>query len=227
MKQELIQYLQNTQKNPAALRQFLLYRGSDEASQLLNWLESSTKSATIHEPLYVPLQGTPHEQARSLIEQCTRCSSVKEKKNSFGDGTNGVMVILHAPRLLDRREIDVYRSESVALLQKMIAATGLDYRHCYITNMIKCEPDDVFVKPSQLLGSCLNLLKEELKILSPKIVIVMGEIQPLQEIVHDSHSVEWFTLEHPITLIKNPDLKRKAWGTLQNVMTSLTGLQES
>ena len=60
--------------------------------------------------------------------------------------------------------------------------------------------------------------------MKPRIVIVFGDIMPLQKIVKGSVDIFWYNIEHPITLIKNPDLKRPAWSTLKLVMAKMKEL---
>ena len=45
----------------------------------------------------------------------------------------------------------------------------------------------------------------------------MGDILPLQNVVKSSSGISWFNTDHPVTLLKNPDLKRPAWETLKLV----------
>jgi DNA polymerase len=133
------------------------------------------------------------------------------------------MIVLNAPRYLTPSRRELYRQESVELLKKMVAAIGLDIRHCYVTNLVKCESEQVTIKPSEMVANCQPILLRELEELSPRVVLVMGEIMPLQTIIHESTGIEWFNLEHPITLINNPEHKRQAWETLKLVKRSLEG----
>lgn len=153
----------------------------------------------------------------SLIQECGKCSSVREKKKGFGTGANRLMVILNAPVMMNRMEVTLYRNESAGLLRKMIQAIGFELEDCYTTNLIKCESDDPLTKPSDMIKNCTGILEKELSFYNPEIVLVMGEILPLQSIVKNSSGVSWFNTEHPVSLLKNPGLKRPAWETLKQV----------
>jgi DNA polymerase len=161
----------------------------------------------------------------SLIQKCDKCSKVKEKKKGFGTGANRIMVILNAPMMMNRIEITLYRTESVDLLRKMIKAIGFELEDCYTTNLIKCESDDALTKPSDMIKNCTGILEKELNFYSPEIGIVMGEILPLQSIIKKSSGITWFNTEHPVSLLKNPGLKRPAWETLKEVKKKYRELQ--
>ena len=105
----------------------------------------------------------------------------------------------------------------------MLTSINVEFSLCYITNLLKCEPAETIHRPSTMFMECQHILKKELELISPRLVMVFGEIIPLQKIVHESEGISWFTIDHPITLIKNPDLKRKAWKTLQLVQAEMNG----
>jgi len=157
--------------------------------------------------------------------ECTRCPGAVDRKRPFGTGSSGVMIVLNAPKLSGRMEIEFYRSDSAGLLKKMTSAIGLGLNECYVTNLVKCDTSDSLVKPSEMVNNCLPMLKGEIEKVKPRIVIVMGELVPLRQIINASRGISWFNTEHCISLIKNPDLKRPAWETLKMVRKKLQELR--
>ncbi len=125
------------------------------------------------------------------------------------------MVVLNAPRMANKAELRIHRTESADLLKKMINAIGLELHECYVTNLIKCETSDPFVKPSDMLRNCLDILKAEIDMKKPQLGIVMGELIPLQPVIKSVKGISWYNTEHTLSLIKNPELKRPAWETLK------------
>jgi uracil-DNA glycosylase len=65
-----------------------------------------------------------------------------------------------------------------------------------------------------MFTSCADILREEMKEVNPSFVIVMGAFAPVARLSKEFTSVRWFNIEHPVTIIKNPELKRSAWETL-------------
>ncbi len=207
LKTDIINYLAAAGENSS----LLMTRGEEEIKVLKEWLAHSA----CDEKNSKHVAASSLDTIREKINLCRACGDTVERKLPFGTGTSGVMVILHSPRLVDRVEKKILKAESVETLKKMLVAIGLDMRECYITNMIKCEPGNVFTRPSEMMSNCFEILREELAVVKPKMVFVMGEMQPLQKIVHESRGIIWYAFEHPITLIKNPEMKRAAWNTLK------------
>jgi DNA polymerase len=162
--------------------------------------------------------------ARELIENCGLCPDPIDRKMPVGSGVNRVMVIMNSPVMTSRSEIELFRKDSADLLKKIISTAGLILEECYITNLVKCKSGDPVMMPSRMMERCLDVLKAEMDIIRPSIVLVFGELHPLQSIVRSSGDVEWFAVDHPVALIKNPDLKRAAWNTIKLVKEKAAGL---
>ena len=192
----------------------LLFRGETERDRLAGWLCREEQA----------VNRARDDDIRALIESCDRCAGIEEKKFGFGTGANRVMVILNAPQLVNILEKKVLKKESVDMLKKMLQAAGLSFTDCYVTNLVKCDVGDPLLKPSQVVKNCERIIDREIEIMKPRIAIVFGDIIPLQRIVKGSGDVNWYNIEHPITLIKNPDLKRPAWSTLKLVMARMKEL---
>jgi uracil-DNA glycosylase len=177
----------------------ILSRGNEEIDRLAGW-------ACRHERAS---EEERQEDLKKLTESCNRCAGVEDRKIAIGTGVNRVMIILN---------------ESVDLLKKIIQAAGLSFGECYITNLVKCDANDPLIKPSQMVKNCEYIITREIEITKPRIVIVFGDIIPLQKIVKESDEILWYNIEHPVTLIKNPELKRNAWNTLKLIMTQMKEL---
>ncbi len=122
--------------------------------------------------------------------------------------------------MLSTVEKKVLMLDVTTMIEKMMMAIHVKPESCYITHMIKCEGDEL---PGKMFSECQQLLIKEIQMVNPRVIIVMGEMRPLQRIVKASSGIQWFNIEHPITLIKNPELKRGAWNTLQTGKAVLQG----
>lgn len=194
----------------------VIYKTAEEMLFLHGWLNREE----------FPSPDLSEESISLLVNRCEKCKKIKEKKKGFGTGGNRMMVILNTPVMMNRIEMTLYRTESVDLLRKMVKAIGFELEECYTTNLIKCESDDAFTKPSDMIKNCIDILERELNYYKPEIVIVMGEILPLQKIVKGSSGISWFNTDHPVSLLKNPDLKRPAWETLKLVKKKYAELKK-
>jgi len=189
----------------------ILFKNQDEREYISKWLKLvKSKDMAIADG-----------DIDSMIDKCTKCRDILSRKKAFGTGSNGLMIILNAPRMLSRLDIKLYKKESASLLKKMLEAIELNMRDCYITNLIKCESSDIMQKPSEMVGNCMSILEKELEKISPRAVLVMGEILSLQDLIHKTEGITWYNTEHAISLIKNPVLKKPAWETLKLIKQKL------
>lgn len=192
----------------------LIFKGNDELSQLTQWLDHeklNIKDEIFDKSIYL----------KNLIDKCVKCKESSEKKFGYGSGANNVMIILNAPKLINKLEKDLFKNDSIDLLKKIIKSINLNFSECYITNLTKCDHNDFILKPSQLMQNCEQLIEEEISVMQPRIIIVMGDIVPLQKVLKKSVDVLWYNVDHPITLLKTPELKKNTWNTLKLVMENL------
>ena len=194
-------------------KDFTVVKNKDELSYLCSWLcdDQSPKSKK-------------PSRIKDIIDACNLCENSSEKKYGFGEGASGIMIILNPPAMMSEMERQVYKADSLTLMKKMVESLGVPLNKCYTTNLLKCAIKNAMLKPSDVLNNCASVLKSELEFINPKIVIVMGDIISIQNIVHSSRGILWHTVDHPITILKNPKLKRKTWNTLKLVIEEMKGL---
>lgn len=197
-------------------KRLLLFRNQAELEFLKSWLleDMVMDGAGIKEKI------GPVEE---LILNCIKCGNIYNKKAGFGSGESGVFIILNRPGTGSAVESDGVKRESIDLLKKIIKAMELDYSKCYITNLIKCESRDTMNRPSLMFKNCENNLICELEEKQPRVAIVMGSSLPLRKITADYKDISWYNIEHPVSIVKNPDLKRPAWEILKKAMSELKG----
>lgn len=196
-------------KDRKLMRNTLLYKGENELNLLVGMLKPKSDARRV--------SSISDISADFLLSECKACPEIIERKAPFGSGANKVMIILNAPKMANRIEMSIHRSESIELLKKMVTAIGLEMKECYVTNLIKCETGSALIKPSDMVKNCTKVLEREIEIIKPELVLVMGDILALQGIVNSSKAITWFNTEHTISLIKNPELKRPTWETLKLV----------
>jgi uracil-DNA glycosylase len=192
----------------------ILSRGAEELELIAGWVCRQERA----------VEEAREDDIKKIIESCAKCTGVEERKFGIGAGLNRVMVILNSPQLVNLVEKKVLKKESVDLLKKIIQTTNLNFSECYVTNLVKCEVGDPLMKPSQIVKNCEYIIDREIAIIKPRIIIVFGDIIPLQKIIKGSGDIFWYNIEHPITLIKNPELKRPAWNTLKLIVSKIKEL---
>ncbi|MBN2039120.1 MAG: hypothetical protein JW864_03705 [Spirochaetes bacterium] len=195
----------------------LLYRDEEELSFLKEWMSEEI----------VPQKTSAYESAIEQtipdndIQNCTLCGRVKNRKPGWGTGQNGIIIIINTPLNISSAERDELRQESGDLLNRMISAINLNLKECYVTNLIKCEPESSVNTPGMMLKNCAPKLVREVDDYSPKIGIIMGDDTPLKRLMNQYKNIAWYRIDHPIKILKNPALKKSAWITLKQIIADM------
>jgi uracil-DNA glycosylase family 4 len=192
----------------------LLYRNNDELSFLKKWISEKENVNSARNNLDPSLI---NDTLLDTIKNCIKCGNVQNKKYGFGNCENGIMILLNTPAGISNYEREKLKESSRELLNKMLGAIKIDLKKCYTTNLIKCEADNSFKRPGLMLKNCEPILFGEIAEFKPQIIIVMGDDIPIRKIINENKNISWHKINHPLTLIKNPDLKKSAWTILQKI----------
>ena len=122
---------------------------------------------------------------------------------------------------MNRGEPFVERSGQ--LLDKMLAVVDLDRkRNIYITNIVKCRPPENRDPPEEV-AACLGYLREQTRILEPRIIVCLGRISATRIIdpgfkVTREHGqwvekggIHMMGTFHPAALCAIPAINRRRW----------------
>lgn len=122
------------------------------------------------------------------------------------------------------------------LLDKMLAAINLSRDEIYIANIVKCRPPGNRNPAPEEKIACLPILLEQIKIIRPKVFLIMGLVAA-QTLFAKDENLGWFREKrpnlmgiptfvtyHPAALIRNPNWKRPAWEDLQEFLKTYDSL---
>jgi DNA polymerase len=177
------------------------------------------------------------------IQQCTHCPLYKTRKQAIlgrGSPSADLMIILLAPAAIDDASGLLCDGEAYLLLSKMLGAIDIAIDEVYITSLLKCAPPTRHTVSLTELHQCDVYLKQQLKLINPKQLVVLGETavrcllqnnKPLDElralINSDKknsiseraqyESVPLVVSYSPQELLQSPVNKRKAWQDLQQL----------
>ncbi len=119
------------------------------------------------------------------------------------------------------------------LLTKMIEAMGLKREQVYICNVLKDRPPENRTPLPEEMEACLPFLQEQIRIVQPKVICVLGSIAakaligPFVSITkirgerHEYLGIPLIPTFHPAYLLRNPPAKKEAWEDLKKVMKLL------
>jgi len=173
-------------------------------------------------------------QIEETIQQCTKCQLYKTRKQALagrGNLSAELMFVVLSPGISDDGSGVICGGEANVLFSKMLSAINIDINDVYLSSLLKCAvPMNHTVSPKEI-QSCNNYLKQQIQLIQPKLLIVLGETAVrclLQknlsiddcramndDMSHEVESVPLFVSYSPEELLQQPENKRKAWSDLK------------
>lgn len=147
----------------------------------------------------------------------------------FADGNPEarVMLVGEAPGAEEDREGLPFVGRSGKLLDRMLAAVGLDRTQVYIANIVPWRPPGNRTPTPQESAICLPFIRRQIELVNPDILVCLGKpsMQTLLGIKDGIRSVRgrWYDFDtgtrtikalvtfHPAYLLRSPLEKRHSW----------------
>ena len=163
---------------------------------------------------------------------CQKCALGKTRKNLvFGRGLSNppIMFIGEGPGADEDTQGEPFVGRAGRLLTKMISAIGIERDDVYITNIVKCRPpDNRNPKPAEI-SCCLPIIKQQIEILNPKLIVTLGNI-PTKTLIPNVPGItkargkikqfeKWTVLPtfHPSYLLRNRSAMPQAWEDFKKI----------
>ena len=167
------------------------------------------------------------EELKEECLHCERCGLCTTRTNVvFGDGvpTAEVLLVGEGPGQHDDEQGLPFVGRSGALLDSYLHAIDLDRKkNVFIANIVKCRPPKNRDPLPEERAACLPWLREQFRLLRPKIVVCLGRIAA-QQIIRSDYSVTkehgqfvekdgvlFMGTFHPAALLRNPNNKPVAF----------------
>ena len=178
------------------------------------------------------------EELRKIHRDCTRCPLGSGRtKLVFGSGTSRapLMFIGEGPGADEDARGEPYVGRAGKLLTKMIHSIGIDRQDVYITNVVKCRPPGNRNPEPLEVASCMDILENQMKLVSPKLIITLGNV-PTRALFPDIQGItkirgkpvkfrDWTLLPtfHPSYLLRNRTAMFLAWKDFRAIATLAFG----
>lgn len=184
---------------------------------------------------------TSLDQLRAALEAYDGCGlKFRATQLVFGDGNPDakIMLIGEAPDADEDREGKPFVGRTGQLLDRMLAAIGLDRTKVYIANTVPWRPPGSRPATPEEMDLCLPFLHRQVELVAPKLVLTLGG--PAMQIVFKStngiikmrgkwqdvsigsHAAPALPTLHPANLLRNPSAKQQAWQDLLSLKTRIT-----
>lgn len=179
------------------------------------------------------------DELKSRCEGCTACSLYKTRtKCVFGTGNENADVLFVGEAPGEKEDISGIPFVGAAgkLLDKFLYAVDIDRERVYIANILKCRPPKNRDPLPEEEEACLPFLREQVRIMQPKIIICLGRISAMKLIKPDfkitKEHGQWFkkgdylmtAVYHPAALLRDPRKKEDMLVDMQNIKAKLDEL---
>ena len=168
---------------------------------------------------------------------CSRCELCKTRTNVvFGQGVPDAEVLFvgEGPGQSEDEQGLPFVGRSGQLLDKYLFAIDLDRAsNCYIANIVKCRPPQNRDPRPEESEACMPWLREQFRLLKPKIVVCLGRIAAQRMIKPDfsvtrehgqffeKRGVQMTALYHPAALLRDPRKKPETFEDLKRLQAKI------
>ena len=160
------------------------------------------------------------EQVKQNVIECTKCELYKTRTNSVpgkGNFKSDVIFVGEAPGRNEDKHGEPFIGAAGKRLSLALEMAGISRDDVYITNIVKCRPPNNRVPNTDERSTCQEYLKEEISIIKPKIICVLGntafnsilggsEITKFRGKIIRKNNQLYFITIHPAATIYNQKL---------------------
>lgn len=175
---------------------------------------------------------------RESILHCTRCGLCESRTRAVpgvGNAQADLLVIGEAPGQEEDRQGEPFVGPAGQLLDRMLAAIGLDRETVFITNVLKCRPPRNRDPNADEVQACAPYLRRQIELIAPRAILSVGRVSaqnlletasPLGRLRDQWHrfgprETPLRVTYHPAYLLRTPAAKRQAWKDLKQVRDHL------
>jgi DNA polymerase len=207
-----------------------------QAADYLLWL----KDEGLHQvEVAVPVipSGVASDLARvaGVIAGCRKCSLHQTRTRTVpgqGNPAPEILFVGEAPGADEDEQGLAFVGRAGQLLTKMIQAMGFERDEVFIANILKCRPPDNRAPLPEEMETCLPYLKEQIRLLKPKVIVALGAtavrglvglegISKLRGNWLQFEGIDLMPTYHPAYLLRNPPAKKDVWLDLQEALRRL------
>ncbi len=159
---------------------------------------------------------------RNRVISCVNCNLSKSRTNAvpgIGNEKSDVIFVGEAPGRNEDLQGKPFVGTAGQILSEALEFAGFTRDDVYITNVVKCRPPNNRQPIAEERDACRQYLSEELKIIKPKIICILGNTA--YSSLLDGNSITknrgklvknndqlYFVTVHPAAIIYNPALRQ-------------------
>jgi DNA polymerase len=219
-------------------------KAQDQApsEQLISGNEEVSETSVPEAEPPLPVQDTSTWDWSTLeaaVMDCQQCALHEGRSQTvFGTGNQQAdwMLIGEAPGAEEDKQGLPFVGRAGQLLDRMLAAIGLQREQVYIANIVKCRPPGNRDPKPEEAAACSAYLKRQIELVNPKVILVLGKVaahhllgteEALGKLrgapyLYADTGIPVIVTYHPAYLLRKPSEKRKSWEDLK-LAVKLTG----
>ena len=170
----------------------------------------------------------------AAIHACQNCelaAHCSKKVPGIGDQQAQLMIIGEGPGQDEDIKGEPFVGRSGQLLDKMLAAIGIERSQVFITNIVKCRPPNNRDPHVDEVKACDHYLQAQIRQIKPKVILSAGRIsahsllhttEPVGRLIQQMHRLPGSDIPikvtyHPAYLLRNPPAKSIAWQDMKTL----------
>ena len=173
-------------------------------------------------------------------QACQKCALGATRTNlvfGVGNPNADLMFVGEAPGEQEDLSGTPFVGRAGQLLDKFLYAVDIERKDVYIANILKCRPPKNRDPLPEEEDACIGYLREQVKLIRPKIIVCLGRISAMRLIKPDfkiskEHGV-WFekgnfvmtAVYHPAALLRDPRRKEEMLADMQEIKKKLDSLK--
>ena len=195
-------------------------------------MEVSSPVPTPAEP--IPVELNDWESILDNIHACTACALAEnctQKVPGVGDRKANLLIVGEGPGHDEDIRGEPFVGRSGQLLDRMLAAIGIEREQIYITNIVKCRPPNNRDPKAEETLQCRRFLEAQIEQIAPRVILSVGRVsahnlldsnQPVGKLIKQMHRLPGTDIPvkvtyHPAYLLRNPSAKAIAWQDLKKL----------
>lgn len=171
---------------------------------------------------------------------CTKCTLCQDARTVclWGSGPRicRVMIVGEAPGATEDLQGIPFVGDAGQVLRTALKKAGLDPDECYITNAVKCRPEDNRTPKKKEIKACNEYLLNEIESVGPEFILILGNtaleallnikgITKLRGKTMPMEGVTYFATYHPAYVLRDPGAEPVFQGDLTAFANLVKGKQ--
>lgn len=217
-----------------------------EVIEIINNTENIITGGWKNKTQKIELVASPKDSLEKItteISQCQLCGLCKTRNKPVpGKGTEkpDIMLIGEAPGGEEDKTGIPFVGNAGQYLDKWLSAIELNRnKDCFISNIIKCRPQNNRDPLPEEIQACKKYLMRQIKILKPRLILTLGRfaaqficqsqegIGKIRGKVYYYKKIPVVPTYHPSAVLRNPSLRKNVWSDLKIAKEILNELHKN